>query len=418
MKEATAKDTQLTKVIQTIKDGWPDNKHSLPKGVEEFWNFRSELSVLDGLLFRGEKLVVPKALRQEMLTRIHTGHLGIEKCKRRARDVLFWPRMNAQIEDVVLGCSICSENAIANQKEPLINRKIPFRPWEVVATDLFTVNGLDYLLVVDFYSRYPEIEKLKNTSSSTVISKLKSIFARHGIPAEVVSDNGPQYTSKEFTKFATDWDFKHNTSSPRYPQSNGLAEKYVQITKRLIEKARKDGRDPFLSLLEYRNTPIDKEASPAQLLMSRRLRSVLPITYSQLHPMVQDPARVKEEREYKQSQQKRQYDKTARILPTLTAGDNVWMRDLNGRWKPAVVVRKDKSPRSYTLRSKDGQQYRRNRRHIRKTKGNAPFEIDVPDNVTETPKSAQGMPANVTTDEGFYVTRSGRRVKPREILNL
>ena len=270
MKEETAKDTQLTKVIQTIKDGWPDNKHSLPKGVEEFWNFRSELSVLDGLLFRGEKLVVPKALRQEMLTRIHTGHLGIEKCKRRARDVLFWPRMNAQIEDVVLGCSICSENAIANQKEPLINRKIPFRPWEVVATDLFTVNGLDYLLVVDFYSRYPEIEKLENTSSSIVISKLKSIFARHGIPAEVVSDNGPQYTSKEFTKFATDWDFKHNTSSPRYPQSNGLAEKYVQITKRLIEKARKDGRDPFLSLLEYRNTPIDKEASPAQLLMSRR----------------------------------------------------------------------------------------------------------------------------------------------------
>ena len=314
MKEATAKDTQLIKVIQTIKDGWPDNKHSLPKGVEEFWNFRSELSVLHGLLFKGEKLVIRKVLRQEMLTRIHTGHLGIEKCKRRARDLLFWPRMNAQIEDVVSGCSICSENAIANQKEPLINRKIPLRPWEVVATDLFTVNGLDYLLVVDFYSRIPEIEKLENTSSATVISKLKSIFARHGIPAEVVSDNGPQHTSNEFKKFVSDWDFKHNTSSPRYPQSNGLAEKYVQITKRLIEKARKDGRDPFLSLLEYRNTPIDKRPSPAQLLMSR-LRSVLPITYSQLHPMIQDPVCVEEEREHKQYQQKRQYDKTAKILP-------------------------------------------------------------------------------------------------------
>ena len=110
--------------------------------------------------------------------------------------------------------------------------------------------------------------------SSTVIAKLKGIFARHGIPTEVVSDNSPEYSSKEFARFAAEWDFKHTTSSPRYPQSNGLAEKFVQITKRLIEKARRDGRDPFLSLLEYRNTPIDDKASPAQLLMSRRLRSV------------------------------------------------------------------------------------------------------------------------------------------------
>ena len=233
-----------------------------------------------------------------------------------------------------------------------------------------------------------------------------------------MSDNGPQYTSNEFRKFATDWDFKHNTSSPRYPQSNGFAEKYVQITKRLIEKARRDGRDPFLSLLEYRNIPIDKKASPAQLLMSRRLCSVLPITCSQLHPMIQDPARVEEERKHKQSQQKRQYDKTAKILPTLTAGDTVRMRQPNGRWRPAVVVRKDISRRSYILRTKDGQQYRRNRRHIRKTKENAPFEIDVPIDVTTTPKSTQEMPAKERREEGLYVTRSGRRVKPREILNL
>ena len=195
--------------------------------------------------------------------------------------------MNAQIEDVVSGCSICSENAIANQKEPLINRKIPLRPWEVVATDLFTVNGLDYLLVVDFYSRIPEIEKLENTSSATVISKLKSIFARHGIPAEVVSDNGPQHTSNEFKKFVSDWDFKHNTSSPRYPQSNGLAEKYVQITKRLIEKARKDGRDPFLSLLEYRNTPIDPPVSCAIINESSSLCPtyyILPVTPNDPRP--------------------------------------------------------------------------------------------------------------------------------------
>ena len=168
---------------------------------------------------------------------------------------------------------------------------------------------------------------------------------------------------------------KHNTSSPRYPHSNGLAEKYVQITTILIEKARRDGHDPFLSLLEYRNIPIDKKASPSQLLMSRWLRSILPITCSQLHPMIQDPARVEEERKHKQSQQKRQYDKTARILPTLATGDTVRMRQPNGRWRPAVVVRKHISPRSYILCTKDGQQYCQNRRHICKTKENAPFEM-------------------------------------------
>jgi hypothetical protein len=156
MKQATAKDTQLTKVIQVTNTGWPEGKHKCPKEVEEFWNFRSELSVLNGLLFRGERLFVPSVLRPEMLRRIHTGHLGIEKCEKRGRDVLFWPRMNAQIQEMVSKCKICLENAACNQKEPLINQRITSRPWEVIATDLFTLNHKDYLLVVDFYSRYPE----------------------------------------------------------------------------------------------------------------------------------------------------------------------------------------------------------------------------------------------------------------------
>ena len=116
MKQATTKDTQLTKVIQVTNAGWPEDKYKCPKGVKEFWHFRSELSVLNRLLFRGERLVMPCALRPEMLRRIHTGHLGIEKCKKRGCDVLFWPGMNAQIQEMVSKCKICLANALLTRK--------------------------------------------------------------------------------------------------------------------------------------------------------------------------------------------------------------------------------------------------------------------------------------------------------------
>jgi len=118
--------------------------------------------------------------------------------------------------------------------------EIPTRPWELVSTDLFKWNGDDYLLIVDSYSRFIEIAKLPDTSSSRVIQHTKSIFARHGIPTTVKSDNGPQYSFDEFKTFSKEWGFKHVTSSPYYPQANGLAEKSVQIIKHLLEKAKCD----------------------------------------------------------------------------------------------------------------------------------------------------------------------------------
>ncbi|RXN07244.1 sec1 family domain-containing 2-like protein [Labeo rohita] len=127
------------------------------------------------------------------------------------------------------------------------------------------------MVTVDYYSRFFELDKLSTTTAATVISKLKVIFARHGIPEKFVSDNGPQYRGKEFEDFAKTWGFAHTTASPHYPQSNGLAEKTVQIAKSILTKAKMDRKDPYLSLLEYRNTPVDNFKSPAQLLMSRRL---------------------------------------------------------------------------------------------------------------------------------------------------
>ena len=171
--------------------------------IRPYWNYRDEITIIDGIVFKSQKIIIPKALRSEMLGRIHTGHMGVQKCKEHARDVLFWPGMCKEIENMVKQCTTCQEYRTAQPKEPPLPHDIQERPWQMVATDLFVWSNVNYVLVVDYYSNYFEIAQLANTKNSTVIQHIKSIFARHGIPEVVISDNGPQYSSEEFQRFST-----------------------------------------------------------------------------------------------------------------------------------------------------------------------------------------------------------------------
>lgn len=205
-----------------------------------------------------------------MLARIHESHLSIVKCKAMARVVMFWPSMGSHIEDLISKCSICATHQRQNPRESLIPHKIPDRPWSKIAMDLFEFSGHQYLLSVDFYSKLSEIAKLEPPNSSCVIQHLKSLFARYSIPDKALSDSGPQFASAEFRKFAQDYEFRHLTSSPHFPQSNGQVEQMVQTIKHLLEKA----KEPYLAILDYMNTPLEELGlSPAQLFLARRLRT-------------------------------------------------------------------------------------------------------------------------------------------------
>ena len=265
--------------------------------------------------------------------------------------------------------------------------------------------------MVDYYSRYVEVAKLDNTKSRTVVNHTKSIFARHGIPSVVRSDNGPQYSAQEYQQFSKEWKFEHQTSSPYYPKSNGLAEKAVQTVKMLLTKAKADGKDPYLSLLEYWNTPIDDVGSPAQLLMSRRLQSILPNTLSQLQPSVVDPRKVEEQLKKKQERQKKYYDVASRVLPSLQHGEIVRVQ-ISDRWKEATVKTQVETPRSYNLKMPNGREVRRNRVHIRKQNGNTatkePIEDGILDNESTLPNLSQ------SDQSQGYNTRSSRVSKPPE----
>lgn len=163
------------------------------------------------------------------------------------------------------------------------------RPWAKVGTDLFSFHNKDYLLTVDYYSNFWEMDFLPDTKSITVIRKLKSHFARQGIPDLVISDNGPQYASREFERFSQTWGFEHRTSSPGYPQSNGKAESAVKTAKRLMLKAAAAREDPYLAMLDHRNTPSQGlNTSPAERLLSRRTKTFLPTKDTLLEPEVKN----------------------------------------------------------------------------------------------------------------------------------
>ena len=172
---------------------------------------------------------------------------------------------------------------------------IPNLPWQIVASHSFQCDGSHYLIVVDLYSDYIEIKELNSLSSAALIEQLKQTFAVHGISVTLISHNGPNYASVEFTDFTHDWDIQHVTSSPHHPKANGKAESAVKIMKSIISKANKQGTDVWKAILEWRNSPTPCQgSSPVQRLMSRRTRSFLLCKESLYKPEVQSAVTAQE----------------------------------------------------------------------------------------------------------------------------
>ena len=164
----------------------------------------------------------------EILDRIHDGHRGIVKCRCQINDSVWWPGLGKQLEEMVTNRCKWIEHRKTNS-EPMILSAVPERPWQALGTDLFSLNGRTYLLVMDYYSRFIEISiLLASQKSSETIRALKSIFARHRLPDILRSDNGPIFVSTEFDEFSKEYSFTHVTTSQKLSQVNGEAERAVQ----------------------------------------------------------------------------------------------------------------------------------------------------------------------------------------------
>ena len=385
---AQDKDPACTQVKQWCKDGWPRNSPT-DISLVPYYKVRSSFTLHNNLLLYNQHIVVPPSLRQVTMEKIHDGHQGIERCRARVRCSVWWPGVNKQVAERVHNCTMCAQEA-QQRREPLMKSTLPDYPWQVIGTDLFELNGTKYLLVVDYFSRYPEVTKMNSTTSPATIAVLKSVFAYHGIPEVVCSDNGPQYASTEFSEFAQEYGFRHVTSSPKCPQSNGLAEQMVQT----IKHSFKHTKDLNRVLLSYRSTPLPWcNRSPAELCMGRQIRTWVPMSDQLRIPQWSYLPEFKSSDTLFRKKQKEYFDKSHRSkeLPSIPNDTKVWVESENGPVSGRVIS-SAQTPRSYIVETSSGQ-IQRNRSHLRV----APETTGVGENPAPTSSSPESASNRIMT---------------------
>jgi hypothetical protein len=435
----TARDPILSLVVKYTLQGWPP---VVGEELMPYFRRRTELSLHDKCLLWGNRVIIPPRAREAILEELHTCHPGIVRMKSLARSYLWWPGLDAEIEAKVRGCNICQQINKRPPSSSLHPWEWPGKPWFRIHVDFAgPFEGKMILVITDSYSKYIDAHIMASASSAGTIQKLRQTFATHGLPVQLVSDNGTCFTSAEFGDFCKQNGIKHTCTAPYHPSSNGLAERAVQTLKNGLRKSVGDLEDRLCRfLLHYRATPQSTtNQSPAELLMGRRPRTRLDL----LSPNLQDAVLSK------QATMKDHHD--PQIAPTaFFCGDAVWAMNMAGtpKWLPGVLEDKT-GPVSFLVRLQDDRVWRRHADHLRhrlprESTPNAPEDdADIPrpfpalrptvvatpaaitpipsaDSKPEagtpaspTPMSAESAPSSVVP-----LRRSQRTIKPPDRLTL
>ena len=352
IRQATQYDDTMALLKHTITYGWPQIVQELPKELQAYWTFREEMTVENGLILKATRIVIPPNMRESTLHQLHEGHLGFTKCYNHAKQTVYWRNLRRELEDLVLNCQLCLKHSQAKHKPkptPSFGQEIPVIPWTKLASDIFHFQN-DTLL----------------------------------------TDNGPCYASYEFKQLMLDMSVNHITSSLHYPQSNGLAEKYVQIVKNLFIKAHEEGTDYQKALMIYRNTPLDDNlTSLMQILQGRTARSDLPMLHAakvKFGLASGQPSLLRPEKnecapthEYKLNQ------------------DVMYLDPVSNKWFPDTVVRLLDAERSYLTRTPEGVEYRKTQQHLKLYKPRktcAPPKPIKASNLTQSRPKRETKPPN------------------------
>ena len=348
------KDPVLSKLIVffTNNKGREPSKNEFPLELREFMSFYHEINMVENILLRGQRIIIPSSMRKEMLHRIHQGHQGITKCQRLARNALWWPRVNQEIENMVNNCEACSKNQVP-RAEPMIGTKTPEYPWQKIGADFFEWNNTTYLLLVDYLSRWIEIAKMTSTSGTKTVEHFKSLCARFGIPEEIRTDNGPQFVSHEFAQFCSQYEIKHTTSTPRYPQSNGESERAVKTVKNMLKKCADSNEDPHLAMLNYRTSPLESGLSPAEVMMGRKLRTQIPRPTTQLVKRIPNIRNFREKDMEMKLKIKTNYDKRKGVKEKREIEPRAQVYLPQDKMKGEIIAKRGE-PRSYDIRTPSG----------------------------------------------------------------
>ena len=336
----TLKDPELSKVLQYTLNGWPN--YVPDETLKPYFTRRTELSVDQNCLLWGLRVIIPENLRSKLLEDLHMEHPGIVRMKSLARSYLWWPNLDKEIENKVKSCEPCMMTRNAPTSAPLHPWQWPQRPFQRIHIDFAEKDGLYFLVLIDSHSKWIEVSSMKSITSEKTIAVLRHVFTSFGIPEEIVSDNGPQFSSAEFSSFCCSNGIKHTLVPPYHPASNGAAERSVQILKKALLKHvfSEDSQNLSLQhrldnfLLMYRTTPHSVTGhSPDELFLKRKLRT----RFTLLHP---DLSRTIES---KQQQQKLYHDQGRKQLREFSKNDCVLVRNFRGgkeKWVRGKVLKK------------------------------------------------------------------------------
>ena len=373
IKYYTNKDPVLSRVTSLVSHGWPNDMDA-----EEFIPYsrrKDELSMMDGCVLWGARVVIPLNLQDQVIDELHQNHPGIVRMKALARSYLWWPKIDEDIERKVKSCEICQSTRYLPARAPLHPWDWPTRPWSRLHLDYAgPFWGRMFLIVIDSHSKWLEVLPVRAATSEETIEKLGRLFSTFGIPDKIVSDNGSVFTSGEFEAFLKNNGIVHIRVSPYHPSSNGLAERAVQIFKKAIERQREGTIETKLSrlLFSYRTTPQSTTTiSPAEMLFGRKLKTRLDL----LHPDLQSKVKSNIAR------QKEAHDRNTK-LRQMEIGNRVYVRSFKkGPYWVEGEIYKELGPLSYLVKLTNGNILKRHVDHLRLCTTNPPSEEKESDNI-------------------------------------
>ena len=363
IKQESECDPQMLMLKELIIQGWPKDIKQCPLPLHSYWNYRDELSIVDGIVVKGSHIIIPTTLLSQQNTNkiLHDdSHLGIDKCIQCAKGSIYWPSITEDIKSIVNKCEKCLAHCRCNQKEPYIPTDIPIVAWKTVTTDLFMFQDKTYILIVDLFSSFPVVRQLHWESTKLVLDALKDIFSNFGIPEAIISDNGPCYRSWEFSQFCSRFEIKHSTGAAYNHQANAIAERSIQTIKQLMVK---NQGDTWLALLILKSKPmtgIDK--SQAELLCNRHFRTNI--------PMIQHASNLSH-RARLRNEDSTKYQTGSKELVPLSLGSCVLCDknpDKNSErpeWSKGIIKDIEEPGCKYTITKDNGMSVTRTRRDIR-----------------------------------------------------
>ena len=414
IQEATREDPTLQKVLECLKTGvWEDKDANL----RPYKLCKDELSTNEtrDIVLRGTRLVIPSKLQEHATQLGHVGHQGVEKTKSLLREKIWYPNMSKRVEEIIQRCIACQTVGQPNPPEPMGSVPTETKPWSSLAIDFdgpIPQSGQYLLVVTDIYSKFPEVEVVNSTESRAIIPKLDKIFATHGIPKTVKTDNGPPFNGQEFGKYMDTLGIEWKTSTPLWPRGNAYAESVMKPLGKLLKTAKVEGKNWRQELqrflLLYRQTPhTTTKVAPCELLFNRRIKGLLP--EMRRTEVVDRHEEAQKNIEKSKAEGKKYYDwKNKAKESGIKVGDTVICiqkkeNKLTPRFNPELLTVVARKHSMVTAKGKDGETKTRNVSHLKKVEKKSNSEGKE----KEREKGKKEIPVRRSGRMGRPVTRLG-----------